>query len=408
MYLVRKIRERMEEKMTLLDLQERIKRGIEDAVPSVVWVTAEIGELNNHYSGHCYLDLIDYKQGNRGVVAKARGVIWGSTFRVLKPYFETTAGVPLAKGINVLVKVQVSFSPIYGLALNILDIDPSYTVGELELKRQQTIARLKEEGCMDMNSQLQLPALPRRIAVVSSRTAAGYRDFVKQLQGNEGGFRFTVELFHAQMQGEEAPASVVAALEQIALREDEFDVAVIIRGGGAAMDLVCFDDYNMAVNIAQFPLPVITGIGHDHDFHIADMVAHTWLKTPTAVADFLVEAFASQEQFIMHLFQRISLTLAHKISVERQRLTRLHDRVQRSVAQKIEGERRKLDMFQMRMDAASPAKILGKGFAIVSVGGKRASVGDIVSGSVVRVQLADGTVEFVVGEVNNIIVGKKN
>lgn len=408
MYLVRKIRERMEEKMTLLDLQERIKRGIEDAVPSVVWVTAEIGELNNHYSGHCYLDLIDYKQGNRGVVAKARGVIWGSTFRVLKPYFETTAGVPLAKGINVLVKVQVSFSPIYGLALNILDIDPSYTVGELELKRQQTIARLKEEGCMDMNSQLQLPALPRRIAVVSSRTAAGYRDFVKQLQGNEGGFRFTVELFHAQMQGEEAPASVVAALEQIALREDEFDVAVIIRGGGAAMDLVCFDDYNMAVNIAQFPLPVITGIGHDHDFHIADMVAHTWLKTPTAVADFLVEAFASQEQFIMHLFQRISLTLAHKISVERQRLTRLHDRVQRSVAQKIEGERRKLDMLQMRMDAASPAKILGKGFAIVSVGGKRASVGDIVSGSVVRVQLADGTVEFVVGEVNNIIVGKKN
>jgi len=408
LYLVRKIRERMEEKMTLLDLQERIKRGIEDAVPSVVWVTAEIGELNNHYSGHCYLDLIDYKQGNRGVVAKARGVIWGSTFRVLKPYFETTAGVPLAKGINVLVKVQVSFSPIYGLALNILDIDPSYTVGELELKRQQTIARLKEEGCMDMNSQLQLPALPRRIAVVSSRTAAGYRDFVKQLQGNEGGFRFTVELFHAQMQGEEAPASVVAALEQIALREDEFDVAVIIRGGGAAMDLVCFDDYNMAVNIAQFPLPVITGIGHDHDFHIADMVAHTWLKTPTAVADFLVEAFASQEQFIMHLFQRISLTLAHKISVERQRLTRLHDRVQRSVAQKIEGERRKLDMFQMRMDAASPAKILGKGFAIVSVGGKRASVGDIVSGSVVRVQLADGTVEFVVGEVNNIIVGKKN
>lgn len=408
MYLVRKIRERMEEKMTLLDLQERIKRGIEDAVPSVVWVTAEIGELNNHYSGHCYLDLIDYKQGNRGVVAKARGVIWGSTFRVLKPYFETTAGVPLAKGINVLVKVQVSFSPIYGLALNILDIDPSYTVGELELKRQQTIARLKEEGCMDMNSQLQLPALPRRIAVVSSRTAAGYRDFVKQLQGNEGGFRFTVELFHAQMQGEEAPASVVAALEQIALREDEFDVAVIIRGGGAAMDLVCFDDYNMAVNIAQFPLPVITGIGHDHDFHIADMVAHTWLKTPTAVADFLVEAFASQEQFIMHLFQRISLTLAHKISVERQRLTRLHDRVQRSVVQKIEGERRKLDMLQMRMDAASPAKILGKGFAIVSVGGKRASVGDIVPGSVVKVQLADGTVEFVAGEVKNKIVGKKN
>ena len=159
--------------MTLLDLQERIKRGIESAVPPVAWITAEIGELNSHYSGHCYLDLIDYKQGSRGVAAKARGVIWAGTFRVLKPYFETTAGVALAKGLNVLVKVQVSFSPVYGLALNILDIDPSYTVGELELKRQQTIARLKEEGCMDMNSQLTLPALPRRIAVVSSHTAKG-------------------------------------------------------------------------------------------------------------------------------------------------------------------------------------------------------------------------------------------
>lgn len=398
----------MEEKMTLLDLQERIKRGIEDAVPSVVWITAEIGELNIHYSGHCYLDLIDYKQGSRGVVAKARAVIWGGTFRALKPYFETAAGVSLAKGLNVLVKVQASFSPIYGLSLNILDIDPSFTVGELELRRQQTIARLREEGCMEMNSQLHLPALPRRIAVVSSRTAAGYRDFVKQLQNNEGGFRFRIELFQAQMQGDEAPASMVEALEQIALREDDFDVVVVIRGGGAAMDLVCFDDYTLAVNIAQFPLPVITGIGHDHDYHVADMVAHTWLKTPTAVAGFLIDAFASQEQFIMHLFQRISLTLAHKISTERQRLAKLHDGVQRCVAEMVAERRRCLDMLQVRIDAASPANMLGRGFAIVAAGGKRASAEDIVQGTLLKVVLADGTVEFVVGEVKNKIVGKKN
>ena len=398
----------MEEKMTLLDLQERIKRGIESAVPPVVWVTAEIGELNSHYSGHCYLDLIDYKQGSRGVVAKARGVIWASTFRALKPYFETTAGVALAKGLNVLVKVQVSFSPVYGLALNILDIDPSYTVGELELRRRQTIARLKEEGCMDMNSQLQLPALPRRIAVVSSHTAAGYRDFMKQLQGNEGGFRFLVELFPAQMQGDDAPATIVEALEKIAQREDEFDAVAIIRGGGAAMDLVCFDDYTLAVNIAQFPLPVITGIGHDHDYHVADMVAHTWLKTPTAVADFFIETFAAQEQYIMHLFQRISLTLAHKISTERQRLLRLHNGISRSAAELVADGRKKLDLLQMRIDAASPARMLGKGFAIVAVGGKRASVEDFVPGSAVKVVLADGTVEFTVGQIKNKIVGKQN
>ncbi len=394
--------------MTLLDLQERIKRGIESAVPPVVWVTAEIGELNSHYSGHCYLDLIDYKQGSRGVVAKARGVIWASTFRALKPYFETTAGVALAKGLNVLVKVQVNFSPVYGLALNILDIDPSYTVGELELRRQQTIARLKEEGCMDMNSQLQLPALPRRIAVVSSHTAAGYRDFMKQLQGNEGGFRFLVELFPAQMQGDDAPATIVEALEKIAQREDEFDAVAIIRGGGAAMDLVCFDDYTLAVNIAQFPLPVITGIGHDHDYHVADMVAHTWLKTPTAVADFFIETFAAQEQYIMHLFQRISLTLAHKISTERQRLLRLHNGISRSAAELVADGRKKLDLLQMRIDAASPARMLGKGFAIVAVGGKRASVEDFVPGSAVKVVLADGTVEFTVGQIKNKIVGKQN
>ena len=398
----------MEEKMTLLDLQERIKRGIESAVPPVAWITAEIGELNSHYSGHCYLDLIDYKQGSRGVAAKARGVIWAGTFRALKPYFETTAGVALAKGLNVLVKVQVSFSPVYGLALNILDIDPSYTVGELELKRQQTIARLKEEGCMDMNSQLILPALPRRIAVVSSHTAAGYRDFMKQLQGNEGGFKFSVELFPAQMQGDDAPASIVAALDLIAQREDEFDSVVIIRGGGAAMDLVCFDDYTLASNIAQFPLPVITGIGHDHDFHIADMVAHTWLKTPTAVADFFIEIFSAQEQFIMHLFQSISLTLAHNISNERQRLLRLHNGMSRSVADLLSARKKELDLLQLRIDAASPAKMLGKGFAIVAVDGKRAQVGDFVPGSTVKVVLADGSVVFTVGEIREKIVGKKN
>ncbi len=389
----------MDEKISLLQLQERIKRGIEGAVPASVWVTAEIGEINNHPSGHCYLDLIDYKEGERGVAAKARAVIWSSTYRMLRPFFHSAAGVPLSKGLNVLLKVQAVFSNVYGLSLNILDIDPSFTVGELELRRQQTIKRLKDEGCMEMNSLLELPALPRRIAVVSSPTAAGYRDFMKHLLENEYGFRFFAELFPAQMQGEEAPESIIAALEEIAAREGEFDAVAILRGGGAAMDLVCFDDYELAVNISQFPLPVITGIGHDHDFHIADMVAHTWLKTPTAAADFFVDVFMQQEQFLMHLFQRISLTLAQKISAERNRLQLLHSRMEQSASNHVKAGRQLLDMMRLRIQAADPARILDNGFAIVAVDGRRASSADVVEGARLKLVLNDGTVEFVVGEV---------
>ncbi len=393
----------MEEKISLLELQERLKHAIEGAVPRPVWVTAEIGEMNSHISGHCYLDLVDYKEGERGVAAKARGVIWSSTWRMLKPYFQSSAGVPLQKGLNVLVKVQAGFSTVYGLSLNILDIDPSFTVGELELRRQQTIKRLQQEGCMEMNAQLNLPALPRRIAVVSAPGAAGYRDFMNHLHKNEYGFRFETELFPAQMQGEEAPQSIIAALDAIAAREDGFDVVAILRGGGAAMDLVCFDDYSLAVNIAQFPLPVITGIGHDHDYHIADMVANTWLKTPTAVADFFVDVFVQQEQYLMHLFQRISLTLAHKITVGRNRLQNVQDSIAQKAANLIGSRRQQLEMLQLRVAAADPARILGNGFAIVATEGRRASLKDIVEGARLKLVLGEGEVEFVVGEV----VGKR-
>ncbi len=393
----------MEEKISLLELQERIRHGIEGAVPHQVWITAEIGEMKNHPSGHCYLDLVDYKEGERGVAAKARGVIWSSAWRMLQPYFLSAAGVPLSKGLNVLLKVQANFSAVYGLSLNILDIDPSFTVGELELRRQQTIKRLQQEGCMEMNAQLQLPPLPRRIAVISSATAAGYRDFMNHLHKNEYGFRFSTELFPAQMQGQEAPESIILALDKIAEREGEFDVVAILRGGGAAMDLLCFDDYSLAVNIAQFPLPVITGIGHDHDYHIADMVANTWLKTPTAVADYFVDIFVQQEQYLMHLFQRISLTLAHKISTERHRLLTLHNTLVQNVANLLSCRRQQLEMLRLKVEAADPARILGSGFAIVAVGGKRAGAEDIVEGARVKMVLGDGEVEFVVGE----IVGKK-
>ena len=389
----------MDEKMTLLQLQQMIKTGIESVVPATVWITAEIGEMNSHASGHCYMELIGYGEGGKGVVAKARATIWSTTYRMLKPYFESVAGVKLSKGLNVLLKVQVGYSNIYGLSLNVLDIDPSFTVGELELKRQNTINRLAKEGCMDMNSTLQLPLLPRRIAVVSSPVAAGYRDFVKHLQGADSRYGIALELYAAQMQGEEAPGSIIAALDLIAERSGEFDAVVVVRGGGAAMDLVCFDDYDLAVNIAQFPLPVITGIGHDHDYHIADMVAHTWLKTPTAVADFFIDIFVQQEQFLMHLYQRISLSLSQKISVERQRLSVMQKALENGAARVVSNGRQKLEMLKLRINAADPARILGSGFAIVAVDGKRATAADIVKGRRMKLVLKDGTVEFEIGEV---------
>ncbi len=389
----------MDEKMTLLQLQQMIKRGIESAVPATVWVTAEIGEMNTHASGHCYMELVGYNEGEKGVVAKARATIWSTTYRMLKPYFESAAGVKLSKGLNVLLKVQVGYSNIYGLSLNVLDIDPSFTVGELELKRQNTINRLVKEGCMDMNSILEIPLLPRRLAVVTSPTAAGYRDFVKHLQGADSRYGITLELFAAQMQGDEAPQSIVAALDMIAGRSGEFDAVVMIRGGGAAMDLVCFDDYELAVNIAQFPLPVVTGIGHDHDYHVADMVAHTWLKTPTAVADFFIDIFVQQEQFLMHLYQRISLSLSQKISMERQRLAGVQKALENGASKVVSNGRQKLEMLKLRINAADPVRILGSGFALVAVDGKRASAADIVKGRRMKLVLKDGTVEFEIGEI---------
>lgn len=402
----------MEGKISLLELQERIKTGIERSVPGSIWITAEISEINNNISGHCYLDLVDYKEGERGVAAKARGMIWSSVNRVLKPYFETTAGAPLSVGMHVLLKVQVQYSQVYGLSLGVLDIDPSYTMGEFELRRQRTIRRLKEDGCFDLNAQLVLPLLPRRFAVISSSTAAGYRDFIKHLHENEYGFSFQTELFQAQMQGDEAPQSIIKALDEVvafvgSAMEESFDAVLIIRGGGSAMDLSCFDDYHLAMNIAQFPLPVITGVGHDRDYHVCDMVAHTWLKTPTAVADFILDIFMQEDMHLASLFQRISLTLSQKINHENLLLERFADRLRNSAANALREQERRLEILQLRLKGVNPADILAKGFAIAVIDGKKAvGIGDIQTGRQVSLIMQDGVVEFTIGEI--VHAAKKN
>lgn len=364
-----------EEKMRLSDLQEQVRKSIEQRFAGKYWITAEISEIKNHYSGHCYLDLIDKNPGEDAVSAKAQAIIWANNYRMLRPFFETTTGSPLSKGMHVLVCVQVQFSSLYGLSLVIIDIDPAFTVGEQELLRQETINRLKAEGMFEMNSTLDFPPLPRRLAVISSEQAAGYRDFMKQLHENEFGFKFYTELFPAPMQGIVAPEGIIEAMDQVAARGDGFDLMLILRGGGAAHDLACFDDYNLAANIAQFPLPVVVGVGHDHDYHIADMVAHTSVKTPTALADFIIDLFAAEEQQILYLARRLSMALQNRIMSERNRI----------------------QLLEQRIVSGNPFKLLEKGYALIHKEGRRIkNINDISIDDKIGIILNGGQMECVV------------
>lgn len=282
-------------KLTLFELNKLVKDVITKSLPGNYWVMAEISEINEHPSGHCYLELIQKDENTDSIKARVRANIWSYTYRMLKPYFETTTNRALAKGMKILVNSQVVFHELYGYSLNIIDIEPSYTLGDIELKRRETIERLIADGVMDMNKELELPVPPKRIAIISSPTAAGLQDFVHQLTNNQFGYVFEYELFPSTMQGEDAEKSIVNSLSNIYEKLSNFDVAAIFRGGGAQTDLSCFDSYQLASNIAQFPLPVLTGIGHDKDVSITDMVAFSSLKTPTAVAEFLISKFTAAE-----------------------------------------------------------------------------------------------------------------
>ena len=305
----------MDQKLTLSELNKQIGEVLAGAFPVGVWVIGEISELKENRNGHCYLELIE-KQGNE-IVARSRATIWSYTFRMLKPYFETTTGQLFSQGIKILVQVSVEFHPSFGLSLNIRDIDPVYTVGDMALQRNEIINRLKAEGVFDMNRELDLPLVPQKIAVISSSTAAGYQDFINQLQNNPQGYKFYTKLFPATMQGVETVPTIISALEKIYRYEDFFDAVVIIRGGGATADLSSFDNYDLAYHVTQFPLPVITGIGHEKDDTIIDLVAHTRLKTPTAVAEFLI---AGVERFAVKLSELETgiIQFAREILTEKQ------------------------------------------------------------------------------------------
>ncbi len=317
----------MDESLTLLELNQKIKEGIQTYLPNNYWVVAEISELKINRRGHCYLDLTEKDELEDKIIAKARGIIWASTFRMLQPYFQGETGKDLKEGLKILVMVSVEYHELYGLSLQIFDIDPTYTLGDLARKKMETIKRLEHEGIFNMNKELPFPLVPQKIAVISSATAAGYKDFMEHLNQNPYGYVFYTKLFPSFMQGEHAELSIIQAMEKIYQYEDVFDAVAIIRGGGAQSDLSCFDLYHLAANVAQFPLPVITGIGHEKDESVVDLVANTKQKTPTAVADFLVTQTYNFEQQLFEYRDSFIDQVNSFINFENQKIVNLSHRV---------------------------------------------------------------------------------
>lgn len=360
----------------LYGLQTRLKEGVERTFPEKVWLKAEISAVKARPGGHCYLELS--QSGDSGLVAKAQAVIWASRYRFLAPFFESVAGVPLSEGMLVLVRVQVSFSQLYGFSLVIDDIDPSWSLGEKEKARQQTIARLTEEGLMDRQKELALAVLPYRLAVISAPDAAGYRDFMKHLHGNEYGFRFSTELFPALMQGSGAASSICEAMDT-AVASCGFDALLILRGGGAKLDLACYDEYPLASHIALCPVPVLTAVGHDQDVHVCDMVAWTSVKTPTALADYFIGIYSEEDAMLSSFASRLKMAFSSKISM-------MESRVQ---------------LLETRIRSADPRNILRRGYVLVldSEGKVARSAAGRMPGDRISLMYHDGTLECDVREV---------
>jgi len=338
-----------DQQLTLSELQGQVKRSLEETFSGPIWVIAEISEMTVNRSGHCYLDLVETEQGTDTVTARCRATIWSYTFRMLRPYFETTTGQTFAQGLKVLLQAKVEYHEVYGFSLNIRDIDPVYTLGDLARQRREIIRRLQEDGVFEMNKELELPLVPQRIAVISSPTAAGLQDFLDQLHNNPHQFVFYTKLFPAVMQGNEAPRSIMDALELIYHYEEWFDAVVIIRGGGAQLDLACFDQYELAFHVAQFPLPVITGIGHDKDDTVIDLVAHTRMKTPTAVAEFLISGALRFSQELKELEKHFTELVTDQLEDHHIRLNDAADQLNQLVNQLIVTQQNRLNIARIQL-----------------------------------------------------------
>ena len=338
--------------LTLRQLNLMVRDAIEMQMPDEYWVEAELAECRER-GGHCYLELIEKEDTTNTPVAKASAKCWRQTWQMIQPYFERTTGQALRTGMKVLLKVYAQFHEAYGFSWIVTDIDPTYTLGDMARKRQEIIRQLKEEGVFDLQRELCIPLFAKRIAVISAAEAAGYGDFCRQLEDNEYGFKFEITLFPAIMQGEQVESSVVEALNAIYHSIRDFDVVVIIRGGGATSDLSGFDTLALAENVAQFPIPVITGIGHDRDESILDMVANTRVKTPTAAAALLIDNLRQVLERINNAQQRITLAIHQRIANHKSRLTSLQTLIPALVERTLSNAKHRIELMQNRLPAVT-------------------------------------------------------
>ena len=382
------------EKYSLKELCDWIQEIVENDLPNRYWVCAEIASMS--VRGHCYMELVE-KAENGILAAKVRATCWSNVYHLLAAYFLQETGQSLHTGLQVMLEVSVEYHAVYGLSLNVWNIDPTYTLGDLAKQRQATIQQLTEDGVMDLQKALQIPSLPRRVAVISSADAAGYGDFCDQLKHNRFGFKFHVQLYPAVVQGDTAARSVVQALNSIAALEEEWDVVVIIRGGGASTDMSCFDDYNLASHCAQFPLPIIAGIGHTRDVSVVDMVVHTSVKTPTAAAEWLIERVAEQVERVGSLMLRLQRATQNAVSREKNRLLLYEQQIFNAVRGKAVRERGKLDLWMKTIELHSPERIFKMGYSLTMVNGKLVrSQSEVNEGDVLETHLHDGVIQSVV------------
>lgn len=422
--------------LSLVELNMLVRRSVRACLPDEYWVQAELSDVRSNYSGHCYLEFVQKDSKSNALVAKARGIIWNNVYSRLKPFFERETGQLFVSGIKVLVKVTVDFHELYGYSLTVVDIDPTYTLGDMARRRKEIISRLESEGILTLNKELELPVLAQRIAVISSATAAGYGDFCNQLEHNPYGFVFYPHLFQAVMQGDKVELSIIAALEKIYQTQEKWDVVVIIRGGGATSDLSGFDTYNLAAHCAQFPLPVLTGIGHERDDTVLDVVSHTRVKTPTAAAEFLInhlrgtaEALDGYASFINQtildilqrekerlercvsripsqveirlqrevfrqerLFKRMELAWQSRLMREEHRLD-LSLRIAGALQTRLQREKHRLELFEQRVNAASPDVLLKRGYSITLNNGKAVTDASLLKdGDEIVTRLAKGEI----------------
>ena len=383
--------------LELTELLARVKERVEDAFPERYWVKAEIGSWSPRANGHCYLNLTQSDRGKP--MADIRAMIWKWNFPQLKAFFEHETGQTLQAGITVLVRVQVSFSEMFGMSLFIDDIDPAFTVGEQALAKKRAIEKLTAGGYLEMQQELAIPRLPYRLAVITSKTAAGYGDFRRHLLENEAGYAFRLDLYEALMQGEQAPASIIAALAEA--QEQPCDAILILRGGGSEMDLACFDDYDLAVAIATCAAPVVTAIGHDRDFHIADLVANRSVKTPTALADLFLDAYAAEDALLDDLQARVRRAVADRLNGMARKVDSLAQRLRFAAGARIDRARAALDLKEALIKASDPRKILSMGYALVTGGDGKVlkSVAPVAAGDRIGVRFADGTIRATVDSV---------